>query len=471
MSDEHIPNQNFSKEENELLAGLSVDGIKAITQALELYGQTRNYASEVDILMESFIEDGVISPMKSREFFKMLNAGHFRTEESREEFLHELFGAWQSLEAASQTLVNVREEVITEVIGNIGERLEQLRIQIANIEQNRIGDDYIQGMNDYFEYGEDKAQEMGNEYRKLKQEYAYLEKKFVNTPEGQRLEKEAEMETKQLVAGPIDIPVEEKPLGVDVASNNLPKKKEENPKWYTEEYERLSKENNVPNHPFIDADLDNPSVVKAIRLDPTLSEDQKDKILNNRILGPSIAIPVGEALSKPEFEFLERNGMKSAHELMEYNSGPSFINGRLNINENELLFMMSTYAEIGAETRLTKPWEGMSGKEKREEFFICLQKDLAMLAKTTDENKFNYVIGKALNQADPMQGFYQAVLVKSGAFMDQEGAIEVSNAVRNVVSDLGRRRLQVKDLVYLNSQERQQELETMDLGKSLRLTV
>jgi len=91
----------------------------------------------------------------------MLNAGHFRTEESREEFLHELFGAWQSLEAASQTLVNVREEVITEVIGNIGERLEQLRIQIANIEQNRIGDDYIQGMNDYFEYGEDKAQEMG----------------------------------------------------------------------------------------------------------------------------------------------------------------------------------------------------------------------------------------------------------------------------------------------------------------------
>jgi hypothetical protein len=94
-----------------------------------------------------------------------------------------------------------------------------------------------------------------------------------------------------------------------------------------------------------------------------------------------------------------------------------------------------------------------------------------MLAKTTDENKFNYVIGKALNQADPMQGFYQAVLVKSGAFMDQEGAIEVSNAVRNVVSDLGRRRLQVKDLVYLNSQERQQELETMDLGKSLRLTV
>jgi len=65
--------------------------------------------------------------------------------------------------SASQTLVNVREEVITEVIGNIGERLEQLRIQIANIEQNRIGDDYIQGMNDYFEYGEDKAQEMGNE--------------------------------------------------------------------------------------------------------------------------------------------------------------------------------------------------------------------------------------------------------------------------------------------------------------------
>jgi len=51
------------------MAGLSVDGIKAITQALELYGQTRNYASEVDILMESFIEDGVISPMKSREFF------------------------------------------------------------------------------------------------------------------------------------------------------------------------------------------------------------------------------------------------------------------------------------------------------------------------------------------------------------------------------------------------------------------
>jgi len=47
MSDEIFLTKNFSKEENELLAGLSVDGIKAITQALELYGQTRNYASEV----------------------------------------------------------------------------------------------------------------------------------------------------------------------------------------------------------------------------------------------------------------------------------------------------------------------------------------------------------------------------------------------------------------------------------------
>jgi len=458
MSDEHIPNRDFSKEENELLAGLSVDGIKAISQALELYGHTRNYASEVDIIMESFIEDGVISPMKSREFFKMLNAGHFRTEESREDFLHELFGAWQSLEASSQTTENVKKELVPEGIDNIEDRMAALADQMVALEYEWNEEQRWMDVKDRYDVG------VSEEYKRLKKGYDFLEKEFAKTPEGQQIEKETEIAIKQLAAGPIDIPV-------DIVSNNLPKKKEENPKWYTEEYERLSKENNVPNHPFIDADLDNPSVVKAIRLDPTLSEDQKDKILNNRILGPSIAIPLGEALSKPEFESLERNGMKSAHELMECNSGPSFINGRLNINENELLFMMSKYAEMGAESRLTKPWEGMSGREKREEFFYSLQNDLAMFANTSDENKFNYVIGKALNQSDPMQGFYQTVLVKNGAFMDRDGAIEVSNAVRNVVSDLGRRSLQVKDLVYLNSQERQQELERMDLGKSLRLNV
>lgn len=115
----------------------------------------------------------------------------------------------------------IKDDSITpEVIGSIKERLDQLRVQIANIEQNRVGDDYIQSMKDYFEYGEDKAQELGDEYRKLKQEYAFLEKKFANTPEGLRVEKEAETEIKQL-AGTLDIPVKGKSSTIDVDLVNL----------------------------------------------------------------------------------------------------------------------------------------------------------------------------------------------------------------------------------------------------------
>ena len=111
-----------------------------------------------------------------------------------------------------------------------------------------------------------------------------------------------------------------------------------------------------------------------------------------------------------------------------------------------------------------------SNRGKPEGFFLYLQNDLGMLGKMGDEDKFNRVMQKAMDAKDPMQGFYQTTLIKCGARMDKDGAIEISQAVKDNVLDLGRRSLRVKDMVLLDSPERQHELERMNLGNSRNLS-
>ena len=142
------------------------------------------------------------------------------------------------------------------------------------------------------------------------------------------------------------------------------------------------------------------------------------------------------------------------------------VGGKLNINEKELAYMVDQYSQRAA----VGDGNDKSNREKREEFFQYLQNDLGKLGKIGDEDKFNCVMQKAMDAKDPMQGFYQTTLVKCGARMDKKGAIEISQAVKDNVLDLGRRSLRVKDMVLLDSLERQHELERMNLGNSRNLS-
>jgi len=162
--------------------------------------------------------------------------------------------------------------------------------------------------------------------------------------------------------------------------------------------------------PVKPVDLSIPSAVKAAQLDPQKVEQNVK-------------------LSLP-------------HELMGYNKGDEFIGGRMNINEKEFAYMMNQYSQWAAVGGNDK-----SNREKPEEFFQYLQNDLGKLGKIGDEDKFNCVMQKAMDAKDPMQGFYQTTLVKCGARMDKKGAIEISQAVKDNVLDLGRRSLRVKDMV------------------------
>lgn len=55
------------------------------------------------------------------------------------------------------------------------------------------------------------------------------------------------------------------------------------PQWVKDNYSQQVTQNKIPNHPFVDADLNNPTVVNAIKSDPSLSAAEKDAILNNRV--------------------------------------------------------------------------------------------------------------------------------------------------------------------------------------------
>jgi hypothetical protein len=185
--------------------------------------------------------------------------------------------------------------------------------------------------------------------------------------------------------------------------------------------------------PVKPVDLSIPSAVKAAQLDPQKVEQNVK-------------------LSLP-------------HELMGYNKGDEFIGGRMNINEKEFAYMMNQYSQWAAVGGNDK-----SNRGKPEEFFQYLQNDLGVLGKMGDEDKFNRVMQKAMDAKDPMQGFYQITLVKCGARMDKDGAIEISQVVKDNVLALGRRSLRVKDMVLLDSPERQHELERMNLGNGRNLS-
>jgi len=189
-------------------------------------------------------------------------------------------------------------------------------------------------------------------------------------------------------------------------------------------------------------------------------------IMNN------LSVPVAEKGPKQELNDGvtikpgQSDGLGESHDLMEYNKGPLMVGGKLNINEKELAYMVDQYSQRAA----VGDGNDKSNREKREEFFQYLQNDLGKLGKIGDEDKFNCVMQKAMDAKDPMQGFYQTTLVKCGARMDKKGAIEISQAVKDNVLDLGRRSLRVKDMVLLDSPERQHELERMNLGNSRNLS-
>jgi len=189
------------------------------------------------------------------------------------------------------------------------------------------------------------------------------------------------------------------------------------------------------------------------KLDPALQRQQT----------PKVETPAVEPVAK---ENLELSGV---YELMVSNKGKGLVDGKISLNDRELAYMINHYSRSAIaqkeqrESRGIKSWEDMSGREAREEFYRYLQNDLGAMAKLPDNKKFEYMINKALDPNDPMQGFYQTAFVKSGAKIEKDGAIEVTQSVKDNVLGLGSRGLNVAKVLSFDNQDLQQELMSLKI--------
>lgn len=187
------------------------------------------------------------------------------------------------------------------------------------------------------------------------------------------------------------------------------------------------------------------------KLEPVLERQQT----------PKIDTPTVEALANDSL------GLSWTHELMGYNKGEKFFDGRIRLNDRELSYMINHYSrsaidqQAHRESKGIKTWEEMSNSKQREEFYNYLQADLGAMVGMSDKNKLEYMIKKALDTNDPMQGFYQTAFVKFGAKIDKDGAIEVTQSVKVKALEMGNRSLNVAKVLSFDNQNFQQELLTL----------
>jgi len=164
-----------------------------------------------------------------------------------------------------------------------------------------------------------------------------------------------------------------------------------------------------------------------------------------------------------------------------------FLNGSLNINDQEISYMVDIYAQFGAgynaklnKTILNKKirgslgdklWEEMTNDERKREFFAKLKEDLEFTSKyILENNKINYFLDRALDPLDPMSGFYTLLLVKMGATITEDGKIKVTNELKE---RLERNILNSKQSFELpqgqSNQNLQMKTEALKLSLKLRL--
>lgn len=109
---------------------------------------------------------------------------------------------------------------------------------------------------------------------------ALVKQAFPNGPEAYALPEKPEEAPPQPAPGPLGLPAVETPAPKPVeAPKPIPAPKVESknlPQWAREEMQSRGLD---PNRPLNDQDLQNPSIVEAIKTDPTLTDAQKEQIL------------------------------------------------------------------------------------------------------------------------------------------------------------------------------------------------
>ena len=156
---------------------------------------------------------------------------------------------------------------------------------------------------------------------------------------------------------------------------------------------------------------------------------------------------------------------------------PAMVNGKIYLNDQEIDFIMSSYAAKGAgydfkrdktvgfhrihrQTMGMKLWEEMTILEQRQEYFPKLRNDLEVATKQLEgKNRVDYLLDRALDPLDPMHNFYKMVLVKLGATITNDGAIKLSPDLKEKLENWELRHKRLIDLVPLKELEQNKKLE------------
>ncbi len=165
---------------------------------------------------------------------------------------------------------------------------------------------------------------------------------------------------------------------------------------------------------------------------------------------------------------------------------PAMVNGKIYLRDQEIDFIMSSYAVCGAgydfkrdktigfhthrKAMGLKLWEEMSIVEQKQEYFVKLRKDLEIATKQLEgKNRVDYLLDRALDPLDPMQNFYKLVLVKLGATITDDGAIRLSKELKERLENWELRQKRLIDLVPLKELEQNRKLELRETVPRLRL--
>jgi hypothetical protein len=167
---------------------------------------------------------------------------------------------------------------------------------------------------------------------------------------------------------------------------------------------------------------------------------------------------------------------------------PGLIGGHLNINDQEIEYMMKIYAHFGAgydhrrhvtigfhkvhrKAKGEKLWEEKTLIEQKTEFFQRLKEDLEFAAKEIKSNKVGYLLDRALDPLDPMAGFYKLLLVKLGASVTEDGKIKITHDLKQRLENCELKDKQIIDLIPEKIVKQEWKMHLPSRGAGLKLTL
>ena len=166
---------------------------------------------------------------------------------------------------------------------------------------------------------------------------------------------------------------------------------------------------------------------------------------------------------------------------------PALVNGKIYLNDQEINFLMASYAIHSAGFDFTKGktddyfkaqrkllglkyWEQMTLMEQKQEYFAQLRKELEIVCTIMEEGKrVKYLMAKAQDRSDQMRHFYIVALVKLGATIKDDGTIQISKEVIEKLENWELRQKRLLDMVPFNELIQNKKLELRESSPALRL--